>query len=1037
MAKISHKEHQAIAFLDITSAPIIVWSKSGKNFVAANDSFKKAFPFLIKKLKASFTTEQFAKMLSDKSEVNDKQLASKITKACTDGRYKFPCLKLKTGEFLSVDKVSRIDDLQIIAFETQDAATLSQNVQNLKENEVFFSDQFQEFAEAAADWYYETDDKNRFLKFSNGIKETIGIDPEELLGKTREQMASVEESTAELKEHFRLIRKRKPFKNFTYKIINKKGDVNWIEISGTPQFDENKKFKGYIGCGRNVTEKIQDQNALKRAQERLQVAIEALDDGFVIYDQEDRLVNFNAAFGKKYGVIDDFLKIGKSYTEQITALANSGIVEDAVGKEKEFVKETLKARNSKAGFDKIYQSKDGRWIRHRDIKTSSGNVVGLRTDITDFKSRELQLEKARDEVELSHTILNSLKLPVFVRDEELRFKFLNDAMCERLNISREKAMGTTIQDVFDKEEAAEVYKGNKKILNERSSAQYISHSKSHLDKNKTIIDEVSLHTIADRNGKYFLVGTLNDITEKTLSEEKIRDTLFALNASGNGLLVSKGEKITFSNSSLPELIEVPKELLADGASQQELVKFSRNRGDYTDEGVVHFQNEAIVDRKDTDGFFSTLRKTPSGRTIQTNITTKSGGQTIAVYADITELVEAQKASERADKAKSEFLANMSHEIRTPMNGVMGMAELLSRSDLDAKQKMFTDIIVKSGSSLLTIINDILDFSKLDADQLELDPSPFKLTEAIEDVATLGSANASEKDIELIVRVDPALPDTFVGDVGRIRQIVTNLVGNAVKFTDEGHVYIDVSGKKINGKVCKLNFRVADTGAGIPAEQCSAIFDKFSQVDGSSSRKHEGTGLGLSITRSLVELMGGDIGVESEVGKGSVFWFNIDLPFDETAKQVASLPKDISDAKILVIDDNFVNRSILEEQMQSWKFDCAASSNGQEGLAILRAAVAQDVSIDCLILDYHMPDMNGADVVHEMRQDPAISDIPIIMLTSVDETNEGSSFRSLGIDHHLTKPINSSMLLETIIDVLQKNAKGELSTQHDQGAALRA
>ena len=402
--------------------------------------------------------------------------------------------------------------------------------------------------------------------------------------------------------------------------------------------------------------------------------------------------------------------------------------------------------------------------------------------------------------------------------------------------------------------------------------------------------------------------------------------------------------------------------------------------------------------------------------------------------DAKEVVEAEKVrAESADRAKSEFLANMSHEIRTPMNGVMGMAELLARTELDSRQNMFVDVIVKSGNALLTIINDILDFSKIDAGQMHLDPAPFLIGEAVEDVATLVSTRVAEKDLELIVRVAPDLPATLIGDIGRFRQITTNLVGNAVKFTERGHVLVDVTGKLIDDSNVMVTVRVEDTGIGIPEDKLASVFEKFAQVDASSTRRHEGTGLGLAIATRLVELMGGEIGAESKPGKGSTFWFSVPMPIDRTAVRSKPVPFDVSGARVLAVDDNRINREILSEQLRNWGFDGAAVESGELGLAFLKHAADVSADVDCVILDFQMPDMNGVEVARRIRASGINASVPIILLTSVDQSETSKLATKYGIDAQLTKPARSSALLETIVNVLQVKRSAEPAPQPQAAA----
>ncbi|MEP6343287.1 MAG: response regulator [Maricaulaceae bacterium] len=396
----------------------------------------------------------------------------------------------------------------------------------------------------------------------------------------------------------------------------------------------------------------------------------------------------------------------------------------------------------------------------------------------------------------------------------------------------------------------------------------------------------------------------------------------------------------------------------------------------------------------------------------------SGGQ-IVVLTDVTDMKEALHKSKLAEKAKAEFLANMSHEIRTPMNGIIGMTELLSRTELDPRQQSFVETIANSGSALMTIINDILDFSKIEAGKVKLNPVPFVIRDSIEDVTTMLANSASEKNLELMVRMKPNLPETYIGDVGRFRQIMTNLIGNALKFTHFGHVFIDVDGTKNNENV-DLIIRIEDTGIGIPADQIEHVFKKFSQADGTTTREYEGTGLGLSITSNLIELMGGTISVESVLGKGTVFTINLTLPSHRNLKPVKKVPVEIIGANILIVDDNLVNRNILREQTKYWKCRNAAVESAAKALQVLENAQEKGIKIDLIITDYQMPGMNGDDFFKTLQMNANFADIPVIMLTSVSEDRLIQKLQEDGISAVLTKPVRSSMLLNTIAQSLFKS-----------------
>jgi signal transduction histidine kinase/DNA-binding response OmpR family regulator len=388
--------------------------------------------------------------------------------------------------------------------------------------------------------------------------------------------------------------------------------------------------------------------------------------------------------------------------------------------------------------------------------------------------------------------------------------------------------------------------------------------------------------------------------------------------------------------------------------------------------------------------------------------------------------EMTQKAESASRAKSRFLANMSHEIRTPMNGVMGMLELLTETELTDRQRRFAETARNSGESLLRIINDILDFSKIEAGRLELESTAFDLEATVEEAVVLFAGKAHAKGLEIACHVDPGVPAGLLGDRMRLRQILANLIGNAVKFTEKGEVAVRVHCSQEDPKEALLRFEISDTGIGIPAEYREHIFHAFSQADGSTTRRFGGTGLGLAISRQLVELMGGEIGLQSEPARGSTFWFTVRLAKAAEDAKVARPTRsaDLRDLRVLVVDDNRTNREILHHQVLAWGMRNGSACSGPEALDMLRRAARQGHAYDAAILDYHMPGMDGLEVARAMEQDPDLLGTRKIILTSVDQNIREQEMREAGIDAWLTKPVRASQLFDCLAGVMNRSCRKE-------------
>jgi PAS domain S-box-containing protein len=684
-------------------------------------------------------------------------------------------------------------------------------------------------------------------------------------------------------------------------------------------------------------------------------------------------------------------------------------------------------------------------------------VVGTVIDISPIRQREILLQEANGKAESTRqdfeNIIASIDVGVIVLDGNLNIQLVNEAYRKQIwGKSAERWTGDLIGRPFE-----DLLRNN--YLAGKQPETFFDlddYCRSRLDEIRSGAIQtrevmfsdgtVTLYSGIKLSGGKFLLCYV-DVTElrkrdievaraHEMADRAHRLVRNATDTMPEGLMVIEGENIVFANPGLATVINIPEELLAAGGRWEDVFRATSLQNAQNDEatiadGVARFR-EAIALRKDVSYNFPLNDE----RWVHLEMRTRDDGQSVILCSDQTatmrreaELKRLIARAEAADRAKSEFLANMSLEIRTPMNGILGMAELLAKSALDTRQKAFIEIIMKSGHALLTIINDILDFSKLDAGHMQLKYAPFDPGEALEDVASFFAPKASEKDIELLVKRADDIPAMIMGDAGRFRQIITNLLGNAVKFTEQGFVSASIGTSSDRSGQTILNVVVEDTGVGIPADKLKTIFEKFSQMEITANRR-EGSGLGLAIAQRLAAIQGGAISVHSSEGRGSTFTLMLPVQVAVEPSKPKPLPANVEGARILIVDDHDLARDHLLQHGSEWGFECVGASSAATGLSILRAAAENGIDVDAVIIDAQMPDMNGAEMARLIRRDPRFDAVAVILMTSQDIATYEKTVADIRVEAYLTKPIRGPLLRNTLLDVIRAGRASGFTPPHN-------
>ena len=881
-------------------------------------------------------------------------------------------------------------------------------------------------------------DKEGNISYLNEYSSSIlGYKIDELIGRNWFDTCLPSETRETMKQVFTRLMSGETKASDYYEnpVLCKDGSERWIAWNNTILYDDEGHIIGTLSSGLDITNQRENEKLIRR----LSQATDQSPISVVITDLEGNIEYVNPRFVKTTG-----------YSFREVKGKNPRILKAGTMPRQHYTELWKTITKGKTWRGRLHNRKKNGELYWEEaiigsIKDEVGRIthyLATKEDITQQVEAE---ERLRESENSFRSLFENVPIGLYRSTPDGKVTAANPALLRLMKYD-------SVEDFSQIDRASHGYKEKKRRKLFREQIEKYGKVENFIstwickDGTEIIIRE-NATLIKDKHGQpLYYEGSIEDITKAKKAELKLIEAnehaqkLFDVVPSAI-FTVDVERKITAVNKKTCEILGYSQEeLLGKPCEIFTLEPCGDNCGIY-DESIQKpvFVKECKIKTKDGNVLIvsknADLLYDPSGEVI--------GG--VESFEDITDRKKAEEAlriakeeaeianihleqatlkanemalqAQMANAAKSEFLANMSHEIRTPMNGVIGMTGLLLETELTAEQREFVETIRTSGEALLTIINDILDFSKIESGKMDLEIQPFSLRECVEDAFELMASKSSEKGLELAYVLDPQVPEAIMGDVTRLRQIIVNLVGNAIKFTEKGEIVLSAESEKLTTGQYKIHMAVKDTGIGIPEDRLNKLFKSFSQVDASTTRKYGGTGLGLAISKRLSEMMGGTMWVESELGKGSTFHFTIvaeptTLPEKEYLTNPLPLLKG---KKVLIVDDNATNRKVLELQTQSWFMKPVLAASGKEALELLD----KDSSFDIGLLDLQMPEMDGIMLASKIRKQFPAEKLPLIMLTSLGKRREDKDAISNFFQAYLVKPVKKASLYRVLISTLER------------------